>query len=992
MAEAVLPDWSQFGTEPELPDWSQFGTAPEARGNSLDPNPQREPISVDYKPGFILTNLGIGGAQLAQLAGVTGGLVSGNIDNDLTTGATAGIEELQKQLPEDQKALEKQRADKMAAVKGEDLGSEVQRAGIAVWETLKSPTLMASFALQQVPQFAVIGPTARATAMVAEKIAARRLLEEAAAKKFVAKGAVAGGVATEAALQGGDAAQQTQQQLRAIPDEVWKKKPEIEDAMASYATAHPGASEADRDAFYQKAKNDEVLSLSRKSFAAAALIAVATTFIPGSTEIERALGGVGSKAVGSRAKRAGIALVGESLQQGIQEGPGGALVANVATAQVDPNKNVLEGVGEQTGMGAVFGVPGAIAAFINKPEIDEIAAAPTTEAAVAAALKAMQADKLQRIDPSIGEAVTGAKIPGEPSIGEAVAGAKIPGEPFVGGPTMSTTEVVSQAQARLHAINRKAAGHPAVESTDAEGNAVTIPAIEPEILTDAEKAERLHIRQNIGNPMALAQGYGINIAAGEQAHEYSGAQVAIDPVRAGAIQAVAQHIAPEDLADQGIEKRPHITIRHGLHTENPDDVAKVIADEGHVAVTGGALEVFKTPEADVLVQRVDSPDLVRLNKKLDALPNTQTFPDYKPHITIAYLKPGTGEKYLGIKTGLEGETMVFPAAEFTGKGETIVPLALQAPGAIAPVNHGASSGKYTISDAIGGEGPAQETVRLIVRPSGDAVIQREGDGQVIEITSMLRAGFSPERAIAQALGDDTTGKNVTRQESSQPETVAPEAMSYGGNMVRVGAHQVDGQWFGTLVMTPSKGKGNRAVEAFNNHQIGPFASHDEAWAAAIDQANAALLPQTADNQTHRAKIETAINALMPQSQLATAEQRKAAAESVGATKASKPLAVEDIHKLAESKGIPWDNNPEFMALTKRVTGKEHLDDLSQDQLQGMIEYLKAQPATKALDTIVLSMEHETDTGTAIVMQKADKVASRMAKRLKTIEAVLECVS
>jgi len=902
MAEAVLPDWSQFGTEPELPDWSQFGTAPEARGNSLDPNPQREPISVDYKPGFILTNLGIGGAQLAQLAGVTGGLVSGNIDNDLTTGATAGIEELQKQLPEDQKALEKQRADKMAAVKGEDLGSEVQRAGIAVWETLKSPTLMASFALQQVPQFAVIGPTARATAMVAEKIAARRLLEKAAAKKFVAKGAVAGGVATEAALQGGDAAQQTQQQLRAIPDEVWKKKPEIEDAMASYATAHPGASEADRDAFYQKAKNDEVLSLSRKSFEAAALIAVATTFIPGSTEIERALGGVGSKAVGSRAKRAGIALVGESLQQGIQEGPGGALVANVATAQVDPNKNVLEGVGEQTGMGAVFGVPGAIAAFINKPEIDEIAAAPTTEAAVAAALKAMQADKLQRIDPSIGEAVTGAKIPGEP---------------FVGGPTMSTTEVVSQAQARLHAINRKAAGHPAVESTDAEGNAVTIPAIEPEILTDAEKAERLHIRQNIGNPMALAQGYGINIAAGEQAHEYSGAQVAIDPVRAGAIQAVAQHIAPEDLADQGIEKRPHITIRHGLHTENPDDVAKVIADEGHVAVTGGALEVFKTPEADVLVQRVDSPDLVRLNKKLDALPNTQTFPDYKPHITIAYLKPGTGEKYLGIKTGLEGETMVFPAAEFTGKGETIVPLALREPGAIG------------------------------VQPSVQAPVSAE---------------------------------------------VAPEAMSYGGNMVRVGAHQVDGQWFGTLVMTPSKGKGNRAVEAFNNHQIGPFASHDEAWAAAIDQANAALLPQTADNQTHRAKIETAINALMPQSQLATAEQRKAAAESVGATKASKPLAVEDIHKLAESKGIPWDNNPEFMALTKRVTGKEHLDDLSQDQLQGMIEYLKAQPATKALDTIVLSMEHETDTGTAIVMQKADKVASRMAKRLKTIEAVLECVS
>jgi ketosteroid isomerase-like protein len=43
--------------------------------------------------------------------------------------------------------------------------------------------------------------------------------------------------------------------------------------------------------------------------------------------------------------------------------------------------------------------------------------------------------------------------------------------------------------------------------------------------------------------------------------------------------------------------------------------------------------------------------------------------------------------------------------------------------------------------------------------------------------------------------------------------------------------------------------------------------------------------------------------------------------------------VEDIHKLAEEKGIPWDKDPAFMDLTERTTGKRHLDELSPMQLE-----------------------------------------------------------
>ena len=47
-----------------------------------------------------------------------------------------------------------------------------------------------------------------------------------------------------------------------------------------------------------------------------------------------------------------------------------------------------------------------------------------------------------------------------------------------------------------------------------------------------------------------------------------------------------------------------------------------------------------------------------------------------------------------------------------------------------------------------------------------------------------------------------------------------------------------------------------------------------------------------------------------------------------------------IHDLADEKGIPWDDEPSFLKLTKRLTGKEHLDDLDADQLQKVYDHLQ----------------------------------------------------
>jgi hypothetical protein len=49
---------------------------------------------------------------------------------------------------------------------------------------------------------------------------------------------------------------------------------------------------------------------------------------------------------------------------------------------------------------------------------------------------------------------------------------------------------------------------------------------------------------------------------------------------------------------------------------------------------------------DVLKFDVNGPNLHDANGELRKFPHTNNFPDYHPHLTIAYLKPGMGPRYV----------------------------------------------------------------------------------------------------------------------------------------------------------------------------------------------------------------------------------------------------------------------------------------------------------------------------------------------------------
>jgi Cu-Zn family superoxide dismutase len=48
-----------------------------------------------------------------------------------------------------------------------------------------------------------------------------------------------------------------------------------------------------------------------------------------------------------------------------------------------------------------------------------------------------------------------------------------------------------------------------------------------------------------------------------------------------------------------------------------------------------------------------------------------------------------------------------------------------------------------------------------------------------------------------------------------------------------------------------------------------------------------------------------------------------------------------IHNLADSLNIPWDNDPGFMALSEKVTGKRHLDDMTPRELKALSVALRS---------------------------------------------------
>jgi len=116
---------------------------------------------------------------------------------------------------------------------------------------------------------------------------------------------------------------------------------------------------------------------------------------------------------------------------------------------------------------------------------------------------------------------------------------------------------------------------------------------------------------------------------------------------------------------KGRELDTHITVLYGVCENSKEIVEEVVKEFKSIKVKLGKVGYFKKdPDFDVVIIKIESEDLRRLHEKIKRkLDVKETFPVYKPHSCIAYVKKGEGVKLEG-DTFVEGTELTFNKVVF----------------------------------------------------------------------------------------------------------------------------------------------------------------------------------------------------------------------------------------------------------------------------------------------------------------------------------------
>jgi 2'-5' RNA ligase len=126
------------------------------------------------------------------------------------------------------------------------------------------------------------------------------------------------------------------------------------------------------------------------------------------------------------------------------------------------------------------------------------------------------------------------------------------------------------------------------------------------------------------------------------------------------MEALHKLIEPDDIYTEdedrtyGLEDEPHCTLLYGLDPKvTLDQVKEKVGPFKFSDLIAYNASLFENPKFDVLKFDMRYPIkggsfLHKCNKALCELPYKSDFPDYHPHMTVAYIKPGLGKKYVSL--------------------------------------------------------------------------------------------------------------------------------------------------------------------------------------------------------------------------------------------------------------------------------------------------------------------------------------------------------
>jgi len=273
-----------------------------------------------------------------QFAELTGFQRTGQLPDAEKTGLQSIGQQLET-FGQEAKTPTLQAKEQLRAQELEKADGFFDEAGTIIRTTATDPALLSSFFAEQLPTFIAsfgIGALGQGGA---------KLLMKEATEASLAKAGVSSAIGGNAVMQGTDIGYDTYQ---SVYKELRKQGVPEEEAQGI------------------------ALSKGRVSALEAAGIAVAATRLPGGASIERAMLGKGLPGTSGFLK----STLGETFSEALEEG-GGAFTKQIALSEVNPETDLLKGVGAATALGGLGGaLMGAPAGVVNAMRARAEAAVP----------------------------------------------------------------------------------------------------------------------------------------------------------------------------------------------------------------------------------------------------------------------------------------------------------------------------------------------------------------------------------------------------------------------------------------------------------------------------------------------------------------------------------------------------------------------------------------------------------------------------------------
>jgi len=137
-------------------------------------------------------------------------------------------------------------------------------------------------------------------------------------------------------------------------------------------------------------------------------------------------------------------------------------------------------------------------------------------------------------------------------------------------------------------------------------------------------------------------------------------------------------LVEDEKGSMGREDEIHVTVLYGIQVDDPGQVGKAIEDVPPFEVRLGLVTLFRDADGhDVVKIDAEAPELHQLHNAIkESVPVNTTYPTYVPHVTIAYVRKGAGDKVLGSEE-FRGRVFKTDRVVFKDREKNVVPIPLK---------------------------------------------------------------------------------------------------------------------------------------------------------------------------------------------------------------------------------------------------------------------------------------------------------------------------